>query len=115
MIDLSASDFPNHVLPRPVFGAHGAVEPLHAQCHADTLDHQRQEFLIVLVESPGDEHFERDIPARHRLGCLPQDRQDGVRHLAAARPIGRRAERFGLDRLDLMGRVELRNEVQFLD
>ena len=67
--------FPNHVLPRPVFGADGTVQPLHAQCHADTLCHQRQELLIVLVESAGDEHFERNVSAGHRLRRLPQDRE----------------------------------------
>ena len=33
-----------------------------------SLRHQRQEPLIVLIESAGDEHFERDVPARRRLG-----------------------------------------------
>jgi hypothetical protein len=36
-----AHSLPNHVLPRPCSGAHGAVEPLQAQRH-DALGHRRQ-------------------------------------------------------------------------
>jgi hypothetical protein len=79
-----------------------------------SLRHQRQEPPIVLIESAGDEHFERDVPARHRLGRLAQDRQHGLCHLAAACPIGWWPERFRPDRLNLMCRVELQGCVCYI-
>jgi hypothetical protein len=51
-------DLPKHVLPGSIRRAHDAIVALYAQRDTNTLDHQRQQLLILGIEGAIDEHFE---------------------------------------------------------
>jgi hypothetical protein len=99
-----------------VLGAHDAVEPLQAQRHADALDHQRQELLIVLIEGAGASNS--SVMSRLVIGSAACRRIDSTALVISPcrAQSGGGAERLRLDRLNLVSRVELQdNRVQLFE